>query len=112
MFRTFLATAAILCMISAAPAARADQAERNIFRVAYADLDLSREAGVRSLFKRIEWASRRVCGTRPSPKLIKASAHYQACYRDSLTQAVAEIDSPLLGAMLNGQTRHREMAAR
>jgi UrcA family protein len=112
VFRTFLATAAILCMISAAPAARADQAERNTLRVAYADLDLSREAGARSLFKRIALASRQVCGTRPSPKLIEANARYQACYRDSLSQAVAEIGSPLLSAMLNGQTGHREMAAR
>lgn len=111
MFRTFVA-ATVLGMIAMAPVAAADPFERNAIKVSYADLNLSSEAGAKSLLARIKTASKQVCGPRPSSRDVRQSFHYQACYQDSLSQAVAAIDSPVLSAMLDGQTQNRQVATR
>jgi UrcA family protein len=112
MFRTFIATAAILGALATAPAAAAEPVVRSSVRVSYADLDLSREAGARALLERIEAASQRVCGPRPSPRNLKINIHYRACYRDAVSQAVAEVESPLLSALLDAPPRSRQVAVR
>ena len=112
MFRTLIATAAILGALATAPAAVAEPVVRSSVRVSYADLDLSREAGARALLERIEAASQRVCGPRPSPRNLRINIHFRACYRDAVSQAVAEVESPLLSALLDTPARSRQVAVR
>ncbi|HEY7797660.1 MAG TPA: UrcA family protein [Hyphomonadaceae bacterium] len=112
MFRTLIATTAILGALAPVPSAVAEPVVRSSVRVSYADLDLSREAGAYVLLQRIEAASQRVCGPRPSPRNLKIHIHYQACYRDAVSQAVAEVESPLLSALLDAPPRSRQVAVR
>jgi UrcA family protein len=112
MFRTLIATAAVLGALANAPAAVAEPQARNSVRVLYADLDLSREAGAQVLLERIKAASLRVCGPRPSPKELRITISYKTCYRDAVSQAVASIESPLLSALLDSPPRSRQVAVR
>ncbi len=72
-------------------------------RVSYADLNLSGAAGTQTLHSRLKQASRHVCGALPSPRQIAATARYQACMREAVTRAYAEIDSPAMVAMLSAR---------
>jgi UrcA family protein len=112
MFRTFIATAAVLGALVTAPAAIAEPTISSTVRVSYADLDLSREAGARVLLDRIEAASQKVCGPRPSPRNLKINIHYRACYRDAVSQAVAAVESPRLSALLDTPARSHQVAER
>jgi UrcA family protein len=69
--------------------------------VSYADLDLSKTDGARTLLYRIDRAARRACGPEPvySPLQPRAAAFYRGCVTDASGAAVARIGSPLLTAM-------------
>jgi UrcA family protein len=69
--------------------------------VSYADLDLSKAEGARTLLYRIDRAARRACGPEPtySPLLPRAASFYRGCVIDAAGAAVARIDAPLLTAM-------------
>lgn len=65
--------------------------------VAYGDLDLSRVEGVKVMSVRIEKALKAVCGnSRHSANAIRVMI--SKCRRKALTDAVAEINAPLLSA--------------
>lgn len=79
--------------MSATPAGQAPQVTVN-----YADLNLSTDAGARTLHARIERAARRVCvdnGTRG----VEALARQRRCEASAVDAAVASIDSPRLAAV-------------
>ncbi len=63
--------------------------------VSYADLNLENEEGVRVLYRRLQYASREVCGV--TSLLIAGSiGHLQGtkqCYRETLSNAVDNIDN-------------------
>ena len=67
--------------------------------VSYADLDLSEQAGARTLYARLKRASAKACGHRPPPIELKASRAYQGCYESALTKAVKRVDSQQLYAL-------------
>ena len=69
--------------------------------VSYADLDLSKAEGARTLLYRIDRAARRACGPEPtySPLLPRAASFYRDCVIDAAGAAVSRIDAPLLTAM-------------
>jgi UrcA family protein len=79
--------------LSGTPAAAAPQVTVN-----YADLNLSTDAGARTLHARIERAARRVCvenGTRG----VAVLAREQRCMASAIDAAVGAIDSPRLAAV-------------
>ena len=63
--------------------------------VSYADLNLENEEGVRVLYRRLQHASREVCGV--TSLLIAGSIGYlqgtKQCYRETLSNAVDNIDN-------------------
>lgn len=66
--------------------------------VAFADLNLANEAGVRVLYGRLKHAARNVCGVT-TPQFVgsvSGTQQVKECYRETLTEAVEEIDNDLL----------------
>ena len=72
--------------------------------VKYADLDLTRQAGIATLYVRIKGAARRVCDQQASDQLVSQS--YPVCVKRAVSTAVARIDRPMLSdyvAQLDGK---------
>ncbi len=63
--------------------------------VSYADLNLENEEGVRVLYQRLQYASKKACGggsLRHGGSIIMKSSRLQ-CYRDTLSNAVDNFDN-------------------
>lgn len=58
--------------------------------VAYGDLDLSRQEGVKTLMRRIDGAAKSVCGPAPDPREWNSS--YQACVKSAVDRAMADVE--------------------
>ena len=72
--------------------------------VKFADLDLTREAGIATLYVRIKGAARRVCDQQASDQLVHQP--YPVCVKRAVSTAVARIDRPMLSdyvARLGGE---------
>ena len=59
--------------------------------VSYADLNLEREEDVRELYRRLQYASRKVC--RDTSPMIGGSIVWRVCYRRTLSHAVDKFDN-------------------
>lgn len=73
-------------------------------RVSYADLDLSSDAGLQTLYTRLKAASSAVCGSR---SLFEAGsldqlAQNKRCYRKALSKAVAKFNNARLNEVHAG----------
>lgn len=82
----------------------ADEPKGNAEKVRYADLNVEKEAGAKILYRRLQLASKRVCGVESivnagGVREIKAQRH---CYRDALDAAVAKIDNEMLTELHEG----------
>ena len=105
--RTFFVTAVVTVMAIPAIAAASpfiNEANRTAVRVSYADLDLSNEAGLATLYARLRSASLAVCGSR---SLIEAGslgrlAENRRCYEGALSKAVARINNDKLSELHAG----------
>lgn len=106
--RTFLVTVVVTAMAIPAIAGATpsiNEADRAAVRVSYADLNLSNEAGLATLYARLKSASSAVCGSRRS--LIEAGSLHQLvenkrCYEGALSKAVARIDNDKLSELHAG----------
>ncbi len=67
--------------------------------VSFADLDLSKEAGARTLLRRIRSAARDVCG--PEGREL-AERGFHTCFRRAISGAVMELDNPVVVAVYEG----------
>ena len=73
-------------------------------QVTYADLDVSTEAGARTLLARIDGAARDACGDAAhSPLLPREGANIRECVNEAVGTAVSKIGSPMV-ASLHGKT--------
>jgi len=66
-------------------------------KVSYAGLNLSSQAGAEILYGRIKSAARDVCGGRDP--VLRGSITRTPCYRDAVSNAVAQVNSPVLSAL-------------
>lgn len=82
----------------------ADEPKGHAEKVRYADLNVEKEAGAKVLYRRLQLASKRVCGVESIMNAggVRAVAMQRNCYRDSLDAAVAKIDSELLTELHEG----------
>jgi len=71
-------------------------------KINYADLNVSTQVGARVLLSRIKNAAENMCGYYPATDLGRRADHI-ACVRDTVNDAVAQVDNPVLTA-LNGGT--------
>jgi len=73
--------------------------------VTYADLDLSKPAGIQTLYKRIKSAARHVCGPVDQYTFVTPAASFRACFDQAVADAVAKIDRPSLTALHREESR-------
>jgi UrcA family protein len=88
----------------ASTAFAATQADPPAVRVKYAELDLTKDAGVEHLYTRLRNAARQVCG-RADNRNLAALADQDACMQRALDRAVEDVHSARLTA------RHKGAAA-
>ena len=72
-------------------------------KVSYADLNLEKQEGAKALYRRLQQASKQACGHRGLKEAgtVKRLAETQRCYRETLAEAVAEVDSELVTQIHN-----------
>ncbi|MGI9263135.1 MAG: UrcA family protein [Woeseiaceae bacterium] len=73
-------------------------------KVTYSDLNVEKDAGAQSLYRRLQHASKRVCGVEASKNAggIREISQQQRCYRETLDQAVAKINNATLSGIHEG----------
>ena len=90
-----VAAAIVLASPAAVLAAAPSQIENVSTTVNFSDLNLNSEAGAKALYRRLQRASREVCGVE-SLKTVGSVSRLQrsnSCYREALSKAVADIDN-------------------
>ncbi len=106
--RKLLIASAILVLgipaiVSATPLTN-DEGEP-LVRVSYADLNLSSQAGLVSLYKRLQGASGAFCGPRRSVRSagsLQQLNNNRECYNDLLSKLVAKVDNAKLDEIHEG----------
>ena len=88
---TRLASAAVLGL--ALNAAYGEEAPKTV-TVQFADLDLSKDAGLAMLFDRMKGAATRVCSGHRGGTALRDTQQYAACVDFALSNAVARVDRP------------------
>lgn len=94
--RILLSGFSILLLSATLPGgyAQADTDDVRQVKVSFAELDLSKPAGARVLYRRLQNAASRVCGARDS--ITYNSRSTRECYDTALSNAVMDVNSPLL----------------
>ena len=82
--------------------AHADPNELRQVRVQFSELDLSKQAGANALYRRLERAAAKVCESRAWSGSVRRID--KECYQGALTNAVVEVNSPLLSQIHGMQT--------
>jgi UrcA family protein len=98
-----VATVAVIAFSLPAIASADDLAGRSE-KVTYSDLNVEKEAGAQSLYRRIQQAAKRVCGVE-SLKVagnLRQLSQQKNCYRDALDATVAKIDNAALTELHKG----------
>jgi len=70
--------------------------------VRFSDLNLSSDAGIRTLYKRIRQAARKVCA-QANDSVHLEQKNFRACQETAVAQAVSKVNRPSLTAMHNSQ---------
>jgi UrcA family protein len=98
-----VATVAVIAF-SLPAIASADELKGRAEKVTYSDLNVEKEEGAKSLYRRLQQASKRVCGVEPMKNAggIREITAQQRCYRESLDQVVAKIDNATLTEIHEG----------
>ena len=98
-----IATVAVIAF-SAPAIASADDLKGRSEKVVYSDLNVVKENGAEALYRRLQQASKRVCGVQSIQNAggIRMVAEQRDCYQSALNEAVAKIDSPTLTAIHEG----------
>ncbi len=105
LFKSLLATI-IVVALGAPTIASADagnQLKGVSVKVSYADLNLEKQEGAKALYRRLQQASKQACDYRGLKVAgsIRRMTETQQCYREALTEAVAEIDNELVTEIHN-----------
>jgi len=97
---TGITTLIVLGLSSSATAIAASpsQFEDSAISVSFADLNIQNSAGAKVLYSRLQQASESVCNVESFTELGSLSrlAEAEACYTETLNEAVSKIDSDAL----------------
>ena len=81
----------------------ADELKGRSEKVTYADLDVQKEEGAEVLYRRLQQASKRVCGVDANnANSVREMSQKRECYRDTLDRSVAKVNNPALTAIHEG----------
>ena len=72
--------------------------------VPYGDLNLDSRAGADTMLRRINNASRFVCGDRTGPRTMQENGTVQACTGETMDNAVADLGHPNVSNRYYGNT--------
>ena len=107
MSRIILGAVAALAL-SAAPAfaqqGAASTTQLNQRVVPYGDLNLDSRSGADTMLRRIDNASRFVCGDRTGPRTIQENGSVHSCVHESTETAVNDLDHPNVSNRYYGNT--------
>jgi UrcA family protein len=92
---TFIRLASTVFLGLTLNAAYGDEAPKSL-TVQFADLDLSKDPGLATLFDRIKGAAERVCSAHSGGTTLRDQQQYAACVDFALSNAVARVDRPEL----------------
>ena len=106
---TRVASAAILGVVL--NAAYGEEAPKSL-TVQFADLDLSKDAGLARLFDRIKGAATRVCSGHSGGTTLRDKQQYETCVDFALSNAVARVDRPELTDYIVGRHSIEKKAAK
>jgi UrcA family protein len=97
--------ALLLCGFAGMTANAATPADATSVAVKYDPQSLSTESGVVELYQRIQYAANKVCpgGT---VRDLAAQHQVQACRREAVARAIAQIDNSRLAALHAGHTKN------
>jgi UrcA family protein len=73
--------------------------------VAYSDLNLDSPAGAKTLYRRIAYAARQVCGSPAAAWYPGQRQKWQTCYRTAVENAIRKVNRPVLTALHEQQVR-------
>jgi len=92
-------------LVSAMGVAQADAPTDNApsLVVRYGDLDLTTDAGVQTLYRRLAVAAHEVCPFEDSKSLTQV-AYNHTCRTEAIARAVHDINSPRLAALQAGHS--------
>lgn len=103
MYRALTILASGISLLLATPAvAHPSAGKLPSLVVQYSDLDVTRKEGAVVLLDRLSHAARRVCNPEPNNKDLDGRTRYEACVKDSMDRAVADIHIPLVSALYFG----------
>lgn len=103
LIKGVVATVAVVAF-SVPAIASAEDFKGRTEKVAYSDLNVEKESGAHTLYRRLQQASKRVCGVESVKNAggIRQYSDQQRCYRDTLDAAVAKIDNATLTQIHEG----------
>jgi len=101
-----VATVAVVAfsMPAIASADAGEELQGRAEKVTFSDLNIDKEAGAQTLYRRLQQASKRVCGVE-SLKVagsLNVFAQAKRCYRETLDESVAKVDSAAVTAIHEG----------
>ncbi|HUO11709.1 MAG TPA: UrcA family protein [Caulobacteraceae bacterium] len=67
--------------------------------VTYSDLDIGHAPGAAILLSRLDAAAKKACGGEPDIRVLAERAAFEKCRTSALSQAVAQVNAPILSAM-------------
>ena len=79
--------------------------------VHYADLDLTRSAGIAALYGRLKSAAETACGYFAATRDLEIAARTRECVHTALMTAVAKVDRPALSAYYRAHSDPRNAPA-
>ena len=101
-----VATVAVVAfsMPAIASADAGEELQGRAEKVAFSDLNVNKEAGAQTLYRRLQQASKRVCGVESLniAGSINAIAQAKRCYRETLDESVAKVNSAALTEIHEG----------
>jgi len=92
-FQTVTLIAVTFCAVQIAGFAANSDASARIRTVSYADIDLSRPAGVALLYRRIHQAAAYVCDPLAGRDAQRAG-QYRECVHTAIANAIADVNAP------------------
>jgi UrcA family protein len=106
LYKGLMAT--IIVVALGAPAIASADAKSELqgvsVKVSYADLNLEKQEGAKALYRRVQQASKQVCAWGRNLTIeasVRNMRDARQCYRQALSEAVAEIDNELVTQIHN-----------
>lgn len=103
LIKGVVATVAVIAF-SVPAVSSASELKGRAEKVTYADLNPDKETGAEILYRRLQQASKRVCGVESIKNAggIRAVSEQRRCYHDTLDEAVAKINNATLTKIHEG----------